>query len=448
MKKVLILGAGLVVKPIVDFLLNENYKATLADKIKARAEELINNHSNGVAIDLDADDGDALGRMISDHDIVVSLLPFAYHVKVAKTCIENKKNMVTTSYAKPEMQVLGDEAKKAGVLILNEIGLDPGIDHMSAMKIIDKVHSRNGKIEKLYSICGALPALENADNPFRYKFSWSPKGVVMAAKNDAKYLKNGNKIFVMSEDIFRDIFTIDFPEVGELCVYPNRDSIHYIDVYQIHEVDTMFRGTFRYPGWCKSMNAVKDLGLLGSDTIDMTNMTYAGMVAKLIEEENTDNIRKKVAKYLQLDVESHGIKALEWLGMLDEKPLNRKEEAPFEVTSDIMIEKMWLGDDEKDMVAMQHFVLASYPDGTKEVIKSRMLDFGSPSTDTSISRTVALPAAIAVKMILEGVIHITGVHRPVHSEIYNPVLNELEKVGIKMIEEYDLPESDFLTVGE
>lgn len=444
MKKVLILGAGLVVKPIVEFLLGNNYRVSLADKFIAKAEALIQGHPNGLAIAWDAEDVNALVEMISEHDIVVSLLPFAYHVKVAKLCIEGKKNMVTTSYVKPEMQALDDEARKAGILILNEIGLDPGIDHMSAMRIIDKVHNRNGKIEELYSICGALPAPEFADNPFRYKFSWSPKGVIMAANNDAKYLKNGKKIFVMTEDLFRDVFSIDFPGVGELCVYPNRDSIHYINIYQIPEVNTMFRGTFRYRGWCKSMNAVKDLGLIGCDTLDLRNASYADMVAKLIDEDNSDNIKEKVARYLQLDVEAHGIKALEWLGLLDQKIINCTEEAPFEVTSDLMIDKMWLGKEDEDMVALQHYVLAKYPDGKSEVIKSRMLDFGSPIKDTAISRTVTLPAAIAVKMILEGVISMTGVHRPVHHEIYNPVLNELEKVGIKIIDEYNLPESNLI----
>lgn len=352
--------------------------------------------------------------------------------------------MVTTSYAKSEMMALDNEARKVGVLILNEIGLDPGMDHMSAMRIIDDVHKRNGKIDELYSICGALPAPENYDNPFRYKFSWSPKGVVMAASNDAKYLKDGKEIFVMTEDLFRDIFFLEFPEVGEMCVYPNRDSIQYIDIYNIPEVKTMFRGTFRFPGWCKSMNALKDLGLITFDSMDLRDMTYADMVAKLIEEGNSDSIIDKASKYLQLDVDSHGIKALEWLGVFDKKPIGRVEDSPFEVISDLMIEKMWLGEDEKDLVALQHFILASYPDGRKEVIKSSMLDFGSPSTDTSIARTVTLPAAIAVVKILEGTISLKGVHRPNCSEIYNPVLDELEKVGIKMIEEYNLPESEFI----
>ena len=264
----------------------------------------------------------------------------------------------------------------------------------------------------------------------------------MAGNNDGKYLKHGEEHYVPTEDLFKDPFSVNFPEVGKLDVYPNRDSIQYIDIYKIPEAKTMFRGTFRFPGWCETLDAMKKLHLISYDKMDMNGWTYADLTAALIGTDSSEGIKQKVAKYLHLEIGSHVIQALDWLGVFENTLMNRKEDSPFEVTSDLMIDKMQLGDHEKDMVALQHVFLASYPDGSKEVIKSRMLDFGTPATDTSIARTVALPAAIAVKMIMEGKITIKGVYRPVVPGIYNPVLDELETIGIKMVEEYGLPLSD------
>jgi saccharopine dehydrogenase-like NADP-dependent oxidoreductase len=343
------------------------------------------------------------------------------------------------------MYALNTSAKEAGIILLNEMGLDPGIDHMSAMRIIDKVHEREGAVLEFYSICGALPAPEAADNPFRYKFSWSPKGVVLAGNNDAKYLHHGKVIELPTRDLFKRPFTVNFPQVGELEVYPNRDSLAYKDIYGIPEAQTMFRGTFRYKGWCETLDAIKQLNMISSEKIDMTGMTFADMVKSQIKQPlNTENTRNQVANFLGISENSHAIEAMHWLGLFENLPMNRTLDSTFEVTSDLMIEKMNLGQTERDMVAMQHTFLAAYSDGRKEVIRSRMLDYGTLAADTSIARTVALPAAIGVEMILDGKINVTGVHVPVIPEIYNPVLDHLEKLGIQMIEEYGLPISEMI----
>jgi saccharopine dehydrogenase-like NADP-dependent oxidoreductase len=383
--------------------------------------------------------------MIADHDITVSLLPYVFHVMVARHCVAHKKNMVTTSYVKPEMYALDAAAKEAGIIILNEMGLDPGIDHMSAMRIIDKVHEREGAILEFYSICGALPAPEAADNPFRYKFSWSPKGVVLAGNNDAKYLRYGKVIELPTRDLFKNPFLVNFPEVGELEVYPNRDSLAYKEIYGIPEAQTMFRGTFRYKGWCETLDAIKKLNLISSEKSDMTGLTFAGMVKRQIGQPgNSSTTRSQVAAFLEIPENSYAIEAMQWLGLFENIAMNRTIDSTFEVTSDLMIEKMGLGLNERDMVAMQHTFLAAFADGRKEVIRSRMLDFGTLATDTSIARTVALPAAIGVEMILDRKITIKGVHIPVIPEIYNPVLDQLEKLGIKMVEEFGLPVSEMI----
>ena len=442
MKKVLILGAGMVVKPMVDYLLERQIYVTIASRTRSKADEIINNRSNAESIQWNVDDEETLSKLVKDHDLTVSFLPYAYHAMVAKKCIEHKKNMVTTSYVQPEMLALDALAKDAGIVLLNEIGVDPGIDHMSAKKIIDEVHSKGGEVEEFYSITGALAAPEAADNPFRYKFSWSPKGVVKAGNNSARYLKDSKEVNIPSKDLFKKTFPQKFSEIGQLEVYANRDSINYIDIYDIPEAKTIYRGTFRHPGWCESIDALKELNLISEEPVNLKGKTYADLIADQIGASDSTDIKKRTADYLNIPEDAHAIKSLEWLGLFDNKPINREKDSPFEVTSDLMLQKMKLGKKERDMVVMQHTFLTKFPnkEKEKEVIRSSMLVYGSPDTDTSVARTVALPAAIAVRLILEGEIELAGVYRPVIPEIYEPVLEELENIGIKLEEEYGLPQ--------
>lgn len=438
MQSVLILGAGLVAGPIIRHLLKQQYTVTVASNTPERAEELTERHANARVVDWSVEDDDGLKQLVDDHDIVVSLLPYAFHLDVAKQCIASRKNMVTTSYVKPEMQELDADAKKAGVIILNEIGLDPGIDHMSAMRIIDHIHHKGGKVDQFYSICGALPAPESADNPFRYKFSWSPRGVLLAGNNDGRYLKNGKIVEVPTEELFRHIFKLEFENIGLLDVYPNRNSTDYIDIYGIPEVRTIFRGTFRLPGWCESLDAMKKLLLLTTDQYGIHEYSYADFIMSLNKLTGKDPAAA-IASKLGVLPDSVPVKALEWLGWFSKDTIGKEESSAFDVTADLMLSKMDLGMNDKDMVVLQHIFTAIYPDGSNEIIKSSMLAYGSPLTDTAIARTVTLPAAIAVEMILQGKIPVKGVYRPVVPEIYNPVLDALEKLDIRMVEEYGLP---------
>jgi saccharopine dehydrogenase (NADP+, L-glutamate forming) len=443
MKKVLILGAGMVVKPMVEYLLRNNFELMVASPMKDRADEMINGNPLGSSLDWSMDDPAMLEKLVNKYDITVSLLPYKYHSDVAKVCLRQKKSLVTTSYIQPGMNDLHESAKNAGLLFLNEIGLDPGIDHMTAMRIIDHIHKKGGKVEEFYSLCGALPAPESADNPFKYKFTWSPKGVILASRNSAIYLKKGRKIYIEPSDLFKDRFTYSFPGIGDLDVYPNRDSVSYIDIYGIPDVKSMYRGTFRYKGWCEALDAMKSLEMLDDSVKDYHGMTFCEFLAERGGMDKKD-LKNQLAKKLGVPVTSVAIQALEFLGFFSDEKLRYRVTTPFEITSDRMIKKMLLSDSERDMVILQHIFLAFYPDGTREVIKSSMLDFGSPSTDTSIARTVALPAAIAVKMILEKKIEVSGVHRPVIPQIYNPVLDELKTLGVEMKEEYGLPESEMI----
>jgi saccharopine dehydrogenase-like NADP-dependent oxidoreductase len=445
MKKILILGAGLVANPMIQYLLGKNFKVSVASNTPDRAEVMVGNHPAGRTIFWEGDDEETLDTLVAGHDLTVSLLPYRFHVMVAKHCLKHKKNLVTSSYVKPEMMVLDEEAKQAGILFLNEMGLDPGIDHMSAMRIIDKIHANEGAVLEFYSICGALPAPEAAGNPFRYKFSWSPKGVILAGNNDAHFLRHGKEVSIPTIDLFKDPFEVDFPEVGKLDVYPNRDSMAYQTIYGIPEARTVFRGTFRYKGWCETLDVIKRLNLISGDAFDMKGMTYADMVNHQMGKQDSTGIRQQVAVYLDIPITSYALDALEWLGLFKAEPMGRGIDSTFEVTSDLMISRMGLGPDERDMVVLQHTFLAGYSNGRKEVIRSRMLDFGTRSANTSIARTVSLPAAIGAEMILLGKITAKGVHIPVIPEIYNPVLDQLENMNIRMVEEYGLPLSENIT---
>lgn len=440
MNKVLLLGAGMVAKPLTEFILNNNIELTIASRTVAKAEKLIGNNTNGKAISWTIDDLKTLEKLISIHDLTISLLPYAHHVTVARFCIQHKKNMVTTSYVSPEMKLLDTEARNAGILILNEIGVDPGFDHMTARRIIDKVKSEGGKIREFYSVCGALAAPEVADNPFRYKFSWSPKGVLMAGNNNAKYLKDGKIVEIPTENLFKNPIKIEFPGVGSMEVYPNRDSLAYIDIYDIPEVETMYRGTFRYPNWCRIMDIMKTLGLLSTEIQNFEGKTLKEIVAEKLDVY-PKNVKEKVVGRLKLALDGPAIDAIDWLGYFSNDKVLISTGSAFDITAELMQKKMMLPDGARDMVIMQHTFLIEKANGEREVIKSRLLDFAT-SDNTSIARTVALPAAIAVKMILNGEIKEKGIQLPVTKSIYEPVLNELEKMGIAMIEEWGLPEGE------
>ena len=430
-KNVLVLGAGMVSKPLVRYLLDvENIYITMATRTVSKAEAIIDGHPRGEAISWTVDDKEKLDNMIYKSDIVISLLPYIYHTTVAKICIKYKKNLVTTSYVSKEMQELDKKAKDAGVLILNEIGLDPGIDHMSAMEIIHQIQNRGGTIEHFSSYCGALPSVEANTNPLGYKFSWSPKGVVLASKNDARYLKNGKVVKINTRDLFKDVSSLEIENLAKFDVYPNRDSIPYIEKYNIKKTKTMFRGTMRFPGWCELWDNFKKLNLLDEKVKETKEMSNKNLIASIIESKGED-IKNELSDYLAISRDSDIIKKFEWLGFFDENEIIKEDLSPFDLLFNILFKKLQFNKGEKDMVVLHHEFIGLYPDGKREKITSTMVDYGDPEGDTAVARTVSFPAAIATKLILQEKINLTGVHIPILSEIYEPVLQELEKIEIK-----------------
>lgn len=442
MKNVLILGSGMIAAPIVKYILGYGFSLTIASNTVERAKKLINNNAHGKAIFLDVSDKNKLEQEISEHDIVVCLLPQKFYYEIANLCIKHKKNMVTTLPLDANVEELDKKAKKADVIILNECGFSPGIDHMSAMRVINTIHGLGGKVLEFYSICGALPVAEvSKSNPFRYKFSWSPQTVLEAMNNDAEYLKNGKIVKLSSEKVLSHSFKIDFPSIESLEVFANSTSIPYIDLYNIPKVKTMYRGTFRYSDWCETINALNKIGFTNTDKKVLKQNTLADITASLIGINNKKELKKELASYLKKDIHSVAIKGIEFLGLLSDKVLEKTYHSLFELLSELMIDKMMLQPDEKDMCVMQHTFLARYPDGKKEVVRSRLVDFGSPDDFTSIARTVAFPVATAVRLILENEITVKGLHIPLIPEIYNPILSDLEVLDLEFVEEFGLPVS-------
>ncbi len=435
MKKILLLGAGRVTKPLVNYLLNyPKFFLIIASRTLSKAELLIENHPNGKAVKVNVEDSEALENLVQEADIVISLLPYTYHVKVAKLCLKYSVNLVTSSYVSKEMRQLNYEAIEKGLLFLNEIGLDPGIDHMSAMKIIDEVEQNDGSIKSFESLCGGLPAPEANNNPFGYKFSWSPRGVLLASRNDAHYLKNSEEIKIDGNDLFKNYWTKKIESIGELEVYPNRDSMIYKVMYGLDNADTVFRGTLRYPGWCEIISNISKLGYLDSaERPDLSGKTYAEITSLLVNGCSVD-LQKCVAEYLGISRNSEEIKKLEWLGLFGNDIVNATQSTFLDILTNRMLEKMSYKNGERDMIILQHNFIAEYPKGRKEHITSLMIDYGIPNGETAMARTVSLPAAIAAKLILEDKIKIKGVRIPVFAEIYKPVLAELELMNIKMVE--------------
>ncbi|SLM32469.1 putative Saccharopine dehydrogenase (NADP+, L-glutamate-forming) [Desulfamplus magnetovallimortis] len=436
MKKILILGAGLVARPLVRYLLaSPDIEITLADQMKEKAEELIGNDPSGTAIAMDVNNREVLGKRVAEADIVISLLPWTLHPMVARLCLDHKKHLVTASYVKDEMQAMDSEAREKGLIFLNEIGVDPGVDHMAAMKIIDEIKGAGGTVTSFYSYCGGLPAMANNNNPLGYKFSWSPEGAMMAANNDGRYLKNGKIIEVPGNKLFEHYWLTDIPGSGVFEAYVNRDALPYLKVYGIESAKTIYRGTLRNIGYCETWDFFKKLGLLNRKMMfNMSDTPPCQVIANMINSDGK-NIKKDVAEYLKIPEYSLTLKKLQWLGMFSSECLDiDRTVSVFEMFAHVLKQKLTYDDGEVDLLLQHHEFTGEYPDGKKEKVMATLVDSGTPGGDSSMSKTVGLPAAIAARLIAEEKIDLKGVCIPVHPQIYKPVLNELDRLNIRFCE--------------
>jgi len=433
MKRVLVLGTGYVVKPLVDYFIDKcKYEVLVASRDNNHSGLIIAGRTLGKRVLWQATPPyDELNNMVKDVDLVVSMIPPHMHVFVAKACLKHGINMVTTSYTSPEMKALDEDAKKVGIIILNEIGEDPGIDHMGAMQMINQVKKEDGKITSFISYGSGIPSFEHNNNPYGYKFSWSPRGLLKAAKTPAVYIQDGRKIEVSAKDLFESSWLVDLDGLGTFETYPNRDSTNYIKDYGLEDISDFYRGLLRHPGYCNSIQSMKDLNLLSDEeSHNLQDVSYRQFTASLIGVDEDIDIRQAVADKLNLKVSSDIIKQLQWLGLFDDGPVPISKGANADVLLGLMQKKMAYEDHEKDMIIVHNEAIIEFENRIEKRMATMKVE-GRPFGHSAMARAVSLPAAIASRLILEGTIRSKGVFKPITEEIYKPVLAELAENGYK-----------------
>ena len=440
MKKILVIGAGRSAVTLIKYLLDNsianNWLVTVADFSIELAETAVANHTNGKAILFNVTDEIQRKSEIGNADIVISMLPASLHITVAKDCISLAKNLVTASYVSPEIADLDEKAKQAGVLLLNEIGLDPGIDHMSAMRVIDEIKENGGELTSFKSFCGGLVHPDYDTNPWNYKFTWNPRNVVLAGQGTAQYIKQGKYKYIPYTKLFERTEVMEVLDAGEFEGYANRDSLGYRSAYGLDDIPTLFRGTLRRKGYCKAWNMFVQLGMT-DDTYKVENsenLTYRAFINLFFPYNNELSVEQKFCSYLNLSQDSEEFSKIEWLGVFTDTIVALKDATPAHILQKICEEKWTLGVEDKDMIVMQH-QFEYVQNGEQKKLNSSLLVFGDDPRYTSMAKTVGLPVAIAAKLILTGKIKSTGVKIPTTKDIYIPVLKELEENGINFVEE-------------
>jgi len=432
MKKVAIIGAGKMTKPLVDYFIDKcGYQVFLVNRTVSAAEKVINGRKLGIAVRWSAGEPDALDNIVSQSDIVISMVPKPLHINVARSCLRCNKNMVTTAYEIPELMALDKEVKEKGLLFLNELGEVPGIDHFGTQLLLDEVKKEDGKILSLKSYGSGLPAYEFNNNPMLYKFSWDPNTVFVAAQTAAQYIENGKKIKVPGDKLFTHFWLTEVEGLGTFETYPNKDVEKYIKPFGLPKNITFYRGLLRYSGYCNNLRNIMELGFLDKETVhDYTNVTYRQLMASLVESDSTKDLELKVAKYLSVFDNADIIHRLKWLGLFDDRTIDLKEGTKLDVLLDRMLKRMGYEPHESDMIILHIEVIAEFKNGRKEKRLATMVNKGIPYGDSAMSRAVALPAAISARLILEGKIKATGLRMPPNlPELYKPVLEELETFG-------------------
>ncbi|ODQ66709.1 Saccharopine dehydrogenase [Nadsonia fulvescens var. elongata DSM 6958] len=442
-KRVLLLGSGFVAKPTVDVLAGtEGIEVTVACRTLSSAQALAG--QNAKAISVDVTDAASLDAAVGQHDLVISLIPYTFHADVIKSAIRQKCHVVTTSYVSPAMMELDQAAKDAGIVVMNEIGLDPGIDHLYAIKTIDEVHKAGGKIKSFLSYCGGLPSPEDSDNPLGYKFSWSSRGVLLALRNSAKYYKDGKVEEIEGEALMKTALPYFIYPGYAFVAYPNRDSTPYKERYNIPEADTIIRGTLRYQGFPEFIKVLVDIGFLSDAEVEYLKPSAAPIawntaLAKLLNIESTqeaDLIEAIVAKTIfksEAD-KDRIINGLRWLGLFTNTPITPRS-TPLDTLCATLEQLMQFGEKERDMVMLQHKFGIEWADGKTETRTSTMVAYGEVGGYSAMAKTVGVPCAVAVKQVLNGTIATPGVLAPMSWDICEPLIKELKEVyDIELIE--------------
>jgi saccharopine dehydrogenase-like NADP-dependent oxidoreductase len=440
MKTILALGAGRSSSVLISYLLRQGeangWKILIGDISQDAARDRIGRATVGEAIAFDITQEEASKQSIARADVVISLLPAHFHPMVAQHCLALGKHLLTASYVSDEMMALHDAAKAKGLLFLNECGLDPGIDHMSAMQVIDKIKNNGGTLVSFESFTGGLIAPEtDPENPWRYKFTWNSRNVVMAGQSTAKYIQNGTYRYIPYQQLFKRITPVSVPGYGEYEGYANRDSLKYIDTYKLQGIQTMLRGTLRNKGFCSAWNVLVQLGCC-DDTYPMEGvdrMTHRSFMDAFADADKTVSLEEKLMRTFSLAKDGPELTRLRWSGLLDDEPVGLTSGTPAQILEYILNKKWKLKPADNDLIVMWHrFVYEQ--SGKQREIQASLVARGEDAVHTAMAKTVGLPLGIAAKLLLQGKIKRTGVVIPVDAEFYTPVLQELKTLGVELTE--------------
>ncbi|ORX67545.1 Saccharopine dehydrogenase [Linderina pennispora] len=432
-KNILLLGSGFVAEPCLEYLLRSgNNKVTVACRRLAKAEELTAKYSNTTPISLDVEDDAALEQAVAAHDLTISLIPYTQHARVMKAAIKAKKHVVTTSYISPAMEELDAAAREAGVICMNEIGLDPGIDHLYALKIINEVQEQGGKITSFESFCGGLPAPEDSNNPLGYKFSWSARGVLLALRNNARYWQDGKLVEINGKDLMDSARPIYIYPAFAVVGYGNRDSSHYRQRYNIPEAETCVRGTLRYQGFPEFAKTLVNMGFLDDAPQEFLSasssepLPWNKVTQQLLGPRSTHRMPEARRRVI------HGIK---WLGITSADVAASRRGTYLDVLCARLEDLMMYGEGERDMILLQHKFEVENKDGSHNTRTSVTLMYGEPNGFTAMAKTVGVPCGIATQLILDGKITKTGVIAPMTKDVYEPIMHILPSEGINAVEQ-------------
>jgi len=440
MSSILIIGAGRSSSALIRYLLkhseNHSWKIIVADANLLLAQKKVDNHPNGLAVQLDIFDKDERRIFIGQADVVVSMLPAHLHIRVAEDCVKYQKHLITASYVSQEMRDLDRRVKENGLIFMCEMGLDPGIDHMSAMQKLDTIKGQGGRLSAFRSCTGGLVAPESDNNPWHYKFTWNPRNVVLAGQGTAKFLENGTYKYIPYPRLFKQLRMIDVPGMGQYEVYANRDSLTYREIYDLKDIPHILRGTIRCKGFCEAWNAFVQLGLTDDTYViaDSERLTWRQLIKAFLPKTGKGSLEERVADLAGIDPDSEAMRKLRWLGIFEDQPIEMKMATPAQILEALLLKKWKLEPDDKDMIIMQHefeYVL----NGEEHLDTSTLILKGEGGSDTAMARLVGLPMGIITKLVLEGKVASPGVHIPVMKEVYEPVLEELKTLGVKFIEQ-------------
>ncbi|MFC4220963.1 saccharopine dehydrogenase family protein [Flagellimonas marina] len=444
-RTILVVGAGKSTSYLLDYLLKksntENLHLVIGDLHPEHIPEKFSAHPNCSVVRLDIFNEEDRKKAIESATIVISMLPASLHIKIAEDCLHFKKNLVTASYVSKEMKALDDEVKKHGLVFMNEIGLDPGIDHMSAMEVIDRIREEGGKMLLFESFTGGLVAPESDSNLWNYKFTWNPRNVVLAGQGGvAKFIQEGTYKYIPYQKLFRRTEFLTVEGHGIFEVYANRDSLNYREAYGLQDVLTLYRGTIRRVGFSKAWQMFVILGMTDdSYTIENSEgMSYREFVNLFLPYSPTDSVELKLRHYLKIDQDDIRWEKLQELNLFDHsKKIPLKNASPAQILQYILEDSWTLKENEKDMIVMYH-KFGYELNGKKKQLDAHMVVMGENRAYTAMSKTVGLPVAIATLQILNGKITTPGVQIPIHKEVYSPILSELKTNGITF-KEFEVP---------